>query len=85
MPFRARRRIFCCMRQLARLGTLVTLLALGANVGCSKDESKAKDTTPNTTKTEVAVAAETKKVEEAKNVAGMAKETVLALKFHHDF
>ena len=59
------------MRLLARLGTLVTLVALGANFGCAKDKDEATTTQITTP-------------EAAQNVSGMAKETLLALKFHHD-
>jgi hypothetical protein len=59
------------MRLLARLGTLVTLVALSSNFGCSKENEEA--TTAQVTQTE-----------SASNVAGMSKETLLVLKFHHD-
>lgn len=62
------------MRLLARLGTLVSLVALTFNFGCSKENEEA--TTATVTQTE--------KTETATNVAGMSKETLLALKFHHD-
>jgi hypothetical protein len=59
------------MRIFARLGPLLTLVALSANLGCSKEK-------------EVATTPEVTSPEQATNVAGMAKETLLALKFHHD-
>jgi hypothetical protein len=58
------------MRLLARLGTLVTLVALSANFGCAKEKE--------------ATTIQTAKGDTAQNVSGMAKETLLALKFHHD-
>lgn len=59
------------MKPFARLGLLITLVALSANLGCSKENDES--TTPEVTQPK-----------QATNVAGMAKETLLALKFHHD-
>ncbi len=73
------------MTTLARIGTLALLLAVGTSLGCSKDKDEATTKAATaTTDTKATATAGTKDVAEAKNVAGMAKETLLALKFHHD-
>ncbi len=57
---------------LARFGIPITSLLLVSSLACSKADSPKAESVEDT----VAVG--------AKNVAGLAQETLLVLKFHHD-
>ena len=63
------------MNQSIRTGMVLAALVLAASVGCSKSE--APDSKSEATVTRVDGTAMT-------DVAGLAQETLLVLKFHHD-
>jgi len=59
------------MKLFSHIGMLVPVLALVAGAGCSKSD---KDDSNSDNNEEVSVS----------DVAGMSKETLLVLKFHHE-